>query len=220
MNQKDSTTLVVSHGSGMCRVGFTVYDAFCVMFPSGVAKPKMLRILAGMDQFMVQAAETVVVPQLQSIQVVDIPFVPQRQFPMVQTIQQTTEIPQMPFVFRWSMTLLCRSCLPYLLLSTTGAQGSHSAENRRGPAVAVHQVRRQFPVAVHKLIPKVLVTMGIPQLQFIDKVIDVGYAGPAVPRAQSWKRQPSSHSCSSSSSLDKVVDMPCCVQQMQMPYGR
>ena len=29
---------------------------------------------------------------------------------MVQTVQQTTEIPQMPFVFRWSMPLLCRSC--------------------------------------------------------------------------------------------------------------
>ena len=50
MNQKDSTTLVVNPGSGMCRVGFTGYDAPRVMFPSGVARPKMLRILAGMDQ--------------------------------------------------------------------------------------------------------------------------------------------------------------------------
>ena len=126
MNQKDSTTLVVNHGSGMCRVGFTGYDAPCVMFPSGVAKPKMLCILAGLKL---------------SIQVVDISFVAQRQFPMVQTSQLTTEVPQLPFVFSWSMPLLCRSCLPYPLLSTTGAQGSHSAENRRGPAVAVHQVR-------------------------------------------------------------------------------
>ena len=167
MNQKDSTTLVVNYGSGTCRVAFTGYDALCVMFHSGVAKPKS--ILAGMDQIMVQTAETVVVPQLQSIQVVDIPFVPQRQFPMVQTIQQTTEIPQMPFVFRWSMPLLCRSCLPYLLLSTTGAQGSDSAEIRRGPAVAVHQVRRHLPVVVQKLIPKIIVTMEVPQLQFIDR---------------------------------------------------
>ena len=48
--QKDSTTLVVNHGSGMCRVGFTGHDPPRVMFPSGVARPKMLRILAGMDQ--------------------------------------------------------------------------------------------------------------------------------------------------------------------------
>ena len=45
-----------------------------------------------------------------SSSVVDILFVPQRQIPMVQTVQQTAEIPQMPFVFRWSMPLLCRSC--------------------------------------------------------------------------------------------------------------
>ena len=61
-------------------------------------------------------------PQLQSIQVVDISFVAQRQFPMVQTSPLTSEAPQLPFVFRWSMALLCRSCLPYLLLSTTGVQ--------------------------------------------------------------------------------------------------
>ena len=33
-----------------CNAGFTGYDAPRVMFPSGVARPKMLRILAGMDQ--------------------------------------------------------------------------------------------------------------------------------------------------------------------------
>ena len=42
--------------------------------------------------------------------VVFLPFVPQRQIPMVQTVQQTTEIPQLPFVIRWWMPLLCRSC--------------------------------------------------------------------------------------------------------------
>ena len=209
MNQKDSTTLVVNHGSGMCRVGFTGYDAPCVMFPSGVAKPKMLCILASMDQIMVQTAETVESPQLQSIQVVDISFVAQR---------LTTEVPQLPFVFSWSMPLLCRSCLPYPLLSTTGAQGSHSAENRRGPAVAVHQVRRQFPVVVQRLIPMVLVTMGIPQLQFIDKVIDVGYAGPAN-LGVTVRRQSRSHSCGSSYSFDNVVVIPV-VAQMQIPLVR
>ena len=95
-NQKDSTTLV---GSGMCRVGFTGYYEHCVMFPSGVAKPKMRCILAGMDQIdsyvmvpMVQTAETVESPQLQSIQDVDISFVAQRQFSMVRTSQLTTPV--------------------------------------------------------------------------------------------------------------------------------
>ena len=53
---------------------------------------------------------TVVRPQLLFIGGRLPSFVPQRQIPMVQTVQQTTEIPQMPFVFRWSMPLLCRSC--------------------------------------------------------------------------------------------------------------
>ena len=51
---------------------------------------------------------SVLVPQLSFIGVAS--FVPQRQIPMVQTVQLTTEIPQMPFVFWWSMPLLCRSC--------------------------------------------------------------------------------------------------------------
>ena len=33
-----------------CNAGFTGYDVPCVMFPSGVARPKMLRIMAGMFQ--------------------------------------------------------------------------------------------------------------------------------------------------------------------------
>ena len=60
----------------------------------------MLCILARMDQKdcfdvvpMVQTADTVDPPQLQSFLVVDILFVPRRQIPMVQAIQQTTEIP-------------------------------------------------------------------------------------------------------------------------------
>ena len=39
--------------------------------------------------------------------VVVIPFVPQRQNLMVQTIQRIIEIPQLPLVFRWSLSLLC-----------------------------------------------------------------------------------------------------------------
>ena len=100
VTQKDSTTLVDNHGSGTCRVGFTGYDAPHVMTPSGVAKPRMLCILAGMDQMdsydmvpMVQTSETVESPQLQSIHVVDISFVAQRQFRMVQTVRRTFHFP-------------------------------------------------------------------------------------------------------------------------------
>ena len=53
---------------------------------------------------------------------VDIPFVAQEAVPHGPDSLQTTEIPQLPFVFRWLMSLLCRSCLPYPLLSRTGAQ--------------------------------------------------------------------------------------------------
>ena len=46
---------------------------------------------------MVQTADTVEFPQLQFMMVVDIPFVPQTKFIMVQTIQQTTEFPQLQY---------------------------------------------------------------------------------------------------------------------------
>ena len=36
--------------SGMCRVGFTGFYAPRVMFPSGGARPRMLCVMAGMDQ--------------------------------------------------------------------------------------------------------------------------------------------------------------------------
>ena len=79
-------------------------------------------------------------------------------------------------------------------------------------AVAIHQVRRQFPVVAQRLIPMVLVTMGIPQLLFIDKVDVACWAGPAV-RAQLWETveipqlQPVS-------SLDHVVDVPVVAQRL------
>ena len=53
--------------------------------------------------------KTVLVPQLQSIEVRRPPFVPQRQIPMVLPVQKTIETPQLQSV-RWSMPLLCRSC--------------------------------------------------------------------------------------------------------------
>ena len=40
--------------------------------------------------------------------VVDFPFVPQRQIPLVLPVWKTIETPQLP---RWSIHLLCRSCL-------------------------------------------------------------------------------------------------------------
>ena len=63
-------------------------------------------------------------------------------------------------------------------------------------SAAVHQVRRHIPVVVQRLIPMVLVIMGIPQLQFIDKVIDVpGVQVERVPQVPSWRRQLRSHGC-------------------------
>ena len=50
MFQKDCCALIVVSGSGMCKVGFTGDYAPRFMFPSGGAWPKMLDIMAGMDQ--------------------------------------------------------------------------------------------------------------------------------------------------------------------------
>ena len=66
------------------------------------------------------------------VTVVDFPFVPQRQIPMVHASQQTTEISQLQYVTRWSMLLLCMSCLtcpslrndrPGWLPTTVGCRG-------------------------------------------------------------------------------------------------
>ena len=51
------------------------------------------------------------------------------------------------------------------------------------------------------------VTIAFLPLQYIDKVVDVYCAGP-VSRVHTWRRQPSSHNCTSLNSLDQVVDMP------------
>ena len=191
MDQKDNVALIVDSGSGMCKARFPGYDAPCVMFPSGVAKPRCSASWPVWTRLTVttwcpwsRLQKTAVSPQLQSIQVIDISFVVQRQFPMVQTSKLTTEVPQLPFVYRWSMPFLCRSCLPYLLLSMTGAQGSDSAEHRRGPAVAVHQVRRQFPVVVRGRCPCLqlvqilrwclLKTVEIPQLRLVFALCSLG----------------------------------------------
>ena len=49
--------------------------------------------------------------QLQCVdKVVNIPVESQRLIPMVPSVQRIIEIPQLPLVFRWSMSLLCLSC--------------------------------------------------------------------------------------------------------------
>ena len=65
--------------------------------------------------------------------------------------------------------------------------------------------------------PSVQKIIEILQLRFIDKVVDVCCAGPAVLWMQSWRRQPSSQSCSPLS-MDTVVAMPVVVQR-QLPGG-
>ena len=50
LDQMDRSTLVVVFGSGMRYAGLAGYDAPRVMFSSGVARPRMLCIMAVMDQ--------------------------------------------------------------------------------------------------------------------------------------------------------------------------
>ena len=50
MYKKDISTLLFDLGSGKCYTGLAGYDAPHVMFPSGVARPRMLCIMADMDQ--------------------------------------------------------------------------------------------------------------------------------------------------------------------------
>ena len=59
----------------------------------------------------------------------------------------------------------------------------------------VHQVRRHFPVVVQRPIPMVLVIIGIPLLQFIDKVVDDPVVLGASSQVPSWRRQSRSHGC-------------------------
>ena len=66
-------------------------------------------------------SKTVVIPQLQSIGGRLPFFVPQRQITMVQTVQQTTEIPLMPFVLRWSMPCCADFALHRLFISVHSA---------------------------------------------------------------------------------------------------
>ena len=66
-----------------------------------------------------------------------------------------------------------------------------------GAANAVHRRSSTFPLWIVFL-----------QLQFIDKVIDVGYAGPAN-SGVAVRRQSRSHSCGSSYSFDNVVVYSC-----------
>ena len=86
------------------------------------------------------------IPQLQFTKVVDVPVVTQRLIPMVQTVQQIIEIPQLQFVARWSMsplrTLKCRKTSEIPQLQFTKVV--------------------DIPVVTQRLIPMVLVTVEIP----------------------------------------------------------
>ena len=53
-------------------------------------------------------------------------------------------------------------------------------------------------------------TIEILQLQYIDKVIDAGCAGPASSRVHTWRRQPSSHSCSPLKLWTRSLTRPLC----------
>ena len=99
----------------------------CVMFPSGVAKQRMLCILAGMDQM-----DSYVAPKLQFVKVVVIPVVSQRLIPMVQPVWRTKEISQLQFALGWSMSLVCKSCRFFQFRSCSSSTWSSSPLSWRG----------------------------------------------------------------------------------------
>ena len=120
--------------------------------------------------------KTAVFPQLQFITVVDI----------FQTIQLTIEI-SLSFVFGgrcpclqvhfpvvvlrqipWSRLSVGPFSSPLNTVADVPVVQVVLAIPVVGPAVTVHQVRRQFPVVMQKLIPVVFVTMEIPQLQYFS----------------------------------------------------
>ena len=84
----------------------------------------------------------------------------------------------------------------------TGAFGFRSAENCGDSAVAARRLffepgrRHLCRGAEADSHGPVQETIEILQLQYTDKVIDAVCAGPASSRVHTWRRQPSSHSCS------------------------
>ena len=93
----------------------------------------------------------------------------QRLIPTVQTVQQIIETPQLQFVFWWSIRVVR---VVQILRCRRG-------DDARAPTIAVQpQVLcgsdcRKLRKIRSWIIPLVLSTMLIPQLQFLDKVIDV-----------------------------------------------
>ena len=109
---------------------------------------------------------------------VDFPFVLQRLIPMVQTVQQIIETPQLQFVFLGGRSLLFGSCRfsgaaveTTLALPTVAVQPQVlcGSENCGDSAVAVHLWSSIFPVVVQRPIPMVF-------LLLLNTVIDVPVA--------------------------------------------
>ena len=65
------------------------------------------------------------------VKVVDVPFVPQRQIPMVLLFSRPQRFPSCSTFVRWSMLLLCMSCLTCPLLCHTGALVQHRRKQCR-----------------------------------------------------------------------------------------
>ena len=187
MNQKDSTTLVVIHGSGICWVGFTGHDAPRVTFPSGVAKPRMLCILAGMDQkdcYDVQTADTVESPHFN-------PFKSSTPFSWRRGSFSWSRLFVEPWTLhscctRLTTSLLCRSSRFISPSWRSGrSYGPDCSSDHGHSTVAVHDGRcpccavragtlpRRGAVSV-SMVQTVRLTMDIPQLPYT--VIDVPVA--------------------------------------------
>ena len=112
--------------------------------------------------------------------VVDIPFVPQKLIPMVRTIQQIKEMPQLLFV-GGGRCPWCAGCANSQVLPWRRRSCSHSCSSSTGalcfslqktaenPQLQIIKVV-DIPVVMQRLIPTALVNMAIPQL-IVDKVV-------------------------------------------------
>ena len=104
-----------------CNAGFTGYDAPRVMFPFGVARPMMLRILAGMDQkdrcsgIYMAGIACGNAPRAVFSSLVRRPFPD----PMVQTVQNLVEFTQVQF---WDEVVFMPVVVQGLAVGTDSAE--------------------------------------------------------------------------------------------------
>ena len=168
---EDFHTSLVDICSGMCRVGFTGCDALRVIFPSGVVKPKMLCILAGMDLKDCYVTTWCTSSRLQTVESPQLQFIVCRRH-LFRGAEAVSQCPDSSSDHRFS---------------PVAVQGG------RRPCLQVVQISLSWRRALSHG-PDVW-TIVIPQLQFFDMVIDAPVVQVCRFPVPSWWRQSSSHGC-------------------------